>query len=153
GHDSVDDESFGRTVGRNQRQDQAALAEPQGINVKAQAAQREGVQSDVRLAQREVRSDGVVRAAQADVFGHQAVIPAKPQPGEVEVHSPRAQFGHEARFEKLRQTDSIQIDQSAEQQEDRKQQGNTAPTKAAPKFSPETQYCDKEFSIHALRQI
>ena len=51
GHDSVDDEPFGRAVGRNQWQDQAAVVKLQGVNVEAQAAQRGGIQSDVRLAQ------------------------------------------------------------------------------------------------------
>src|SRR6266480_938397 len=112
--------------------------EQERIDLKTQLMQRRAVEFEVRFTNGKVRSGGIVRAAQADVLRHEAVIPAQAHASELEGHAPRPQSGHEPCLEKFRQADAVQVSESAQQKENEKKKTDPAPADAASKSLPET---------------
>src|SRR6266511_6219885 len=103
-----------------------------------QFIQRRPVELEVCLANRKARPGRFVSRAEADVFRHQAVIPAETHAGELQHHAARAQLGDQPRLEKFRQADAIQVNQAPQKKQNEEKQSDAAPAEAASKSLPES---------------
>ncbi len=82
-------------------------------------AQRRVVQAHLGFVDVQLRPRGNGSLAQVDVLGHDAPIPVQPQPAEINIQSPRAQFGQQRVFNDVRQAHAVEIIQRGEQQQRR----------------------------------
>ena len=101
-------------IGFGNRPGKSTATQAKGIDLKLKSAEGSVIELDLDLREPEFRTEGLIGAVEANVFGDDSLVPAQAQAGELKIDAALVQSLEERSFYKAWEADLVNVNEATE---------------------------------------